>query len=336
MGNVLLYVLGAAFRYSASGYEFLQLRPEISTPTNSWKRLIEGVHLNKMGLSPYDGVLFHETPIMLQLYTVMENILVHRSLLVFIVLDLLTCLLVSEAGYYGAALMLQQQKRIKGDVHPESGSLLHSSNLINVLPKHIAIFYLLNPFLILNCAARTTVVWNNFFLAAALLALTQNNRFLGTLAISIAAYETMYPIILIFPLTIHLATIEGQQGRSVTSSVVETMVYTLLWLSCLLGLSHQLSGGSWTFLQATYGFIVTVPELTPNMGIYWYFFTEMFEHFRSFFLGTFQLNLLMYCIPLSIRLYQPLGCWWPQQYWRLCSGSSGYTTTLRTPTIISP
>ena len=62
---------------------------------------------------------------------------------------------------------------LAGDVHPESGSLLHSSNLINVLPKHIAIFYLLNPFLILNCAARTTVVWNNFFLAAALLALTQ-------------------------------------------------------------------------------------------------------------------------------------------------------------------
>jgi GPI-anchor transamidase subunit U len=27
----------------------------------------------------------------------------------------------------------------------------------------------------------------------------------------------------------------------------------------------------------------------------------MFEHFRVFFLATFQLNLLMYCLPLSIR-----------------------------------
>ena len=27
----------------------------------------------------------------------------------------------------------------------------------------------------------------------------------------------------------------------------------------------------------------------------------MFEHFRVFFLATFQLNLCMYCLPLSIR-----------------------------------
>ena len=76
-----------------------------------------------------------------------------------------------------------------------------------------------------------------------------------------------------FMITVHcVVTIwiySGQQGRSVTSSVVETVVYTVFWLSCLLGLSYQLSGGSWTYLQATYGFIVTVPELTPNMGIYW-------------------------------------------------------------------
>ena len=31
-----------------------------------------------LGLSPYDGVLFHETPLLLHLYTCMENILVNR------------------------------------------------------------------------------------------------------------------------------------------------------------------------------------------------------------------------------------------------------------------
>ena len=96
-----------------------------------------------------------------------------------------------------------------GDVHPESGSLLHSSNLINVLPKHIAIFYLLNPMLIVNCAARTTTVWTNLCLAAALLGLTTANRGLATLAVCLAAYQSMYPIILIFPLAIHLATVKG-------------------------------------------------------------------------------------------------------------------------------
>lgn len=43
-------------------------------------------------------------------------------------------------------------------------------------------------------------------------------------------------------------------------------------------------------------------DLTPNMGLFWYFFTEMFEHFRIFFLWVFQLNAFFYCIPLTIKL----------------------------------
>jgi len=303
MGNVLLYALGAAFRYSVSGVNFVQHRPEISNPTNSWKRLIEGVHLSQMGQSPYDGVLFHESPLLLQLYTCMEYILVDNSVLMSIILDLITCFIMSDAGYYAAALMLRHQKLDKGEVHPESGSLLLSSNLINVLPKHIAVFYMLNPFLIVNCAARTTTLWNNLFLALALLGLTLNNRWLGTLAVSLAAYQTMYPIILIFPLAIHFASCEGSEKKSYVRSVLETFMYTAFWLAALLYASFLVTG-SWAFINSTYGFILTVPELTPNMGIYWYFFTEMFEHFRSFFLGTFQLNMLMYCIPLSIRFWR--------------------------------
>jgi len=37
------------------------------------------------------------------------------------------------------------------------------------------------------------------------------------------------------------------------------------------------------------------------MGIFWYFFTEMFDHFRTFFLWTFQINLFVYVVPLSIK-----------------------------------
>ena len=47
---------------------------------------------------------------------------------------------------------------------------------------------------------------------------------------------------------------------------------------------------------------LTIPDLTPNIGLFWYFFTEMFEHFREFFLWTFQINAFIYIIPLSITL----------------------------------
>ncbi len=42
----------------------------------------------------------------------------------------------------------------------------------------------------------------------------------------------------------------------------------------------------WTLLtEAT---SLTLPDLTPNPGLWWYFFTEMFDHFRPFFLMVFS------------------------------------------------
>ena len=46
---------------------------------------------------------------------------------------------------------------------------------------------------------------------------------------------------------------------------------------------------------------LTVSDLTPNVGMWWYFFTEMFDHFRPFFLGVFQLHNLIYLAPLCLR-----------------------------------
>src|SRR5437762_8349867 len=47
-----------------------------------------------------------------------------------------------------------------------------------------------------------------------------------------------------------------------------------------------------------------LPDLTPNVGLWWYFFIEMFDSFRSFFLCVFQLHLLIYVAPLCIRLHR--------------------------------
>lgn len=49
-------------------------------------------------------------------------------------------------------------------------------------------------------------------------------------------------------------------------------------------------------------------DLQPNIGLFWYFFAEMFEHFRTLFLYTFQMNAtVLYLMPLTIKLHrQPL------------------------------
>ncbi|KAM9534638.1 phosphatidylinositol glycan anchor biosynthesis class U protein [Salvelinus alpinus] len=47
---------------------------------------------------------------------------------------------------------------------------------------------------------------------------------------------------------------------------------------------------------------LSMPDLTPNIGLFWYFFAEMFEHFHLFFICVFQINVFFYTIPLSIKL----------------------------------
>ena len=40
-----------------------------------------------------------------------------------------------------------------------------------------------------------------------------------------------------------------------------------------------------------YVFILEVRDLQPNLGMYWYFFTEIFEQFRAFFLFVFHFQV---------------------------------------------
>ena len=64
---------------------------------------------------------------------------------------------------------------------------------------------------------------------------------------------------------------------------------------------------SFTFLHSLYITPLSLPDLTPNPGLWWYFFTEMFDAFRSFFLGVFWLHMLAYSVPFTVRLRaQPL------------------------------
>jgi GPI transamidase subunit PIG-U. len=51
-------------------------------------------------------------------------------------------------------------------------------------------------------------------------------------------------------------------------------------------------------------FSLNVPDLRPNVGLFWYFFTEMFENFRLLFIYAFQINAaLLYLVPLTLRLH---------------------------------
>lgn len=44
-----------------------------------------------------------------------------------------------------------------------------------------------------------------------------------------------------------------------------------------------------------------ITDLTPNIGLSWYFFIEMFDHFRDFFLAVFTLHLVSYVAPVTLK-----------------------------------
>jgi len=293
--DLVIYGVAVAVRLWL-GSDEVSLRPEISTPLNSWRRLTEGVYMYMNGQSPYQGVVFHETPLALFVFSLVQTQTEIISRLLFIIGDLISCVILSKLGEIVVRQRILDQEKNRSRVHDEARSIMASISSVISTPRLMTVAYLLNPYVILNCAARTTTVWSNLLLATFLLSLVNCWQVAACISLALATYQSLYPGLLIVPLILQLC----QQSPSPTKTAITTLGFFFCTFGSLLFLSAEIYG-DWTFLNSTYGFILTVPELTPNMGIFWYFFTEMFDHFRSLFVWTFQLNLVMYVAPLSIK-----------------------------------
>jgi len=298
LNDLVIYGIAVLLRLWVGGPSCTAgLRPEVVTPLNSWKRLVEGVAIHRTGNSPYQGVIFHETPLAIVAFSEVAQGFEKLVTWLFIIGDLLSALLLHKLAQATVHQRLEQQKLSKSQVHKESKGLLASFSTIVTVPRLMTVFFLLNPYIILNCAARTSTVWTNLGFASFLLCLVSKRKVLGCLSLALITYQTLYPIMLIVPFILSLCKGKENDHRRI---VFSTVFIFLTFLFVLLYISAEICG-DWSFLSATYGFILSVPELTPNMGIFWYFFTEMFDHFRTFFLWTFQINLFVYVVPLSIK-----------------------------------
>lgn len=130
------------------------------------------------------------------------------------------------------------------------------------------------------------------------------------LALALAAYLSLYPALLLPPLILlcHDETVRANGSKSsLSNSALKQLSFFAGSLAWFMTMSYALTGQSWEFLRSTYGVHLLLPDLTPNVGLWWYFFIEMFDSFREFFLGVFWLHLMGYVGGLSFRLRtQPL------------------------------
>jgi len=169
--------------------------------------------------------------------------------------------------------------------------------------------YLFNPLLLASCIGRPTSVFTNTLVLLATASATQGHSTNLIFALSLASYLSLHPILLFPPLVILCYDAQLRRSNKVINGYSFAIGHTLGITAVIGGLLYLsfLITGSWQFLQSTYGVALLLPDLTPNSGLWWYFFTEMFDSFREFFLGVFWLHMASYVAGLSFRLRaQPL------------------------------
>ncbi|WVO20735.1 uncharacterized protein IAS62_002035 [Cryptococcus decagattii] len=158
--------------------------------------------------------------------------------------------------------------------------------------------YLLNPYSLLTCIARSTTALDNAVLLGALSAAATGNATFSLISLAVAAHTSFYPIVLLAPIIILLGQTDTKQTKK--ALVLQSLLLFVTSTIAIGVFNFLILGDSW--IWKSLGTILEVTNLTPNVGMWWYFFTEMFDHFRTFFLGVFQLHTVIYISPICIRM----------------------------------
>ncbi|OBZ81750.1 Phosphatidylinositol glycan anchor biosynthesis class U protein [Choanephora cucurbitarum] len=253
-------------------------RVELVTPITSFKRLTEGVYLYNHNVPPYEGDVFHQPPLLLCFFSLVMMLPSVIIPLLFSSVDLLIA--------YALAMITQ----LKQTQDQQKSKLKDEAKTTPISPFTVSTLYLFNPLTILSCTAKSTLLFTNLAIVMALLSSLRNRPKTAMFWIALASYLSFYPVMLVPAFLIML-----QSPRPLLFFILSVVVF--------LGLSFLVTQ-SWDFFTATYGIILFVSDLTPNIGMFWYFFIEIFDQFRSFFMVVFQFHTFIFTIPICIKLHQ--------------------------------
>ncbi|KRY21756.1 Phosphatidylinositol glycan anchor biosynthesis class U protein [Trichinella patagoniensis] len=285
--------------------EFLETRVEISTPFNSWIRVKEAFALQNAGFSPYAGDAVHCNPILLIMFNFIDRSASWFTPFLFCLLDIIAAFLLSNATYLYRLKKQSTENLQKSQFAPNTKHLLLNENentkmsQLIFCDKSTRLFfsYLFNPVVILSTVAKTTSTITNCLLSCVLFCFIQRKPVLCIFFLTMLLFVDVYFATLIIPVFLFIS----QDGHFDWKRVIYLNLFFLQCLGCFALLSY-LCFGDWSFLNSTIGAVLTLSDLTPNFGLYWYYFVEMFDHFRLFFLFVFHLCPFIYTIPLAINL----------------------------------
>lgn len=328
--TIIYFSLGISLRLLIANAfkDYLQSRVEITTPINSWKRAQEAVHLWDAGLNPYLGNIFHEFPLAILLYKFIEQYL--NRLFIFALVDCLTGLLLSEAIYKQSCRSATTEKS-DSEARKRARLVLCSYLLSPLAIASCAGFStsIFTNFLIATILLASTNRLSKFIILPLCSLLSCNNIHYSTLTI---------PTILILEYLktrneqnetredtskSNLSATRSKMGNKRTQSsaknaslafnidcyrtpdFIQNVIDSLrIWLvsiaTILICCFIMMNNNFWPFFKSTYLFTLKVQDLTPNIGMFWYFFTEVFETYLDFFTWIVQINAFIHALPITI------------------------------------
>lgn len=238
---------------------------EFSTPVTSYRSLAEGVYLLQNGLPVYNGGVVHHMPLLVALLSLFHS-------------DKLTSLLYAS---------------LDGLVAYQLISMAKCFTVKAVEPWIVGVLYLVNPLVLLSTISRSSVVFTNLAISTALLSALQDNISVAAIAIAVASYLSFYPLLLLVPMMAVL-----RSGR------LKALVITFITLAVLLCSSYKVNNDNWDYVRSTYGVLLTFSKIIPNLGLWWYIFIEMFEFFIPFFKAVFNLFVVSFILPFTLRFHK--------------------------------
>ncbi|KAG5867392.1 hypothetical protein JTB14_022930 [Gonioctena quinquepunctata] len=289
----------AALRYClmVSKYQWIIANHiEVSTPLNSWKRVSEGLFLLSNGINPYSGDLLHETPLSLYIYKNVLELFQGRTHLMFLTFDIITGLVLYFITQKFVSELYKEEEAAKISYAKDAVESFLKPEKLRMSPYYALLSFLFNPFTLLSCVGYSTTVFHNLYLSLALISMVQGVPIVCGIFLAFCISTSFYPMVLVIPVYLYFSYIHKSTVKGVISAL--TVVFTIVLVVAFC----TDYGKDFSYLRNVYGCILTVPDLQPNIGLFWYFFTEMFDHFRELFIYAFQINAsLLYLVPLSIK-----------------------------------
>jgi len=339
-------VVGVALRlllFLSGVTAYLEEHIEFTSPMTSQMQLREGLFLLYGGSSPYAGGTCHTPPLLLLLLAPLRDLGPWAQFVLVTLVDVMVAhLLRMLAEEYKRARVAAGRPWAEASVKPsalsaastgsDAARLAASAPEDVVSPTFVGLSYLLSPLNIACCLALSLQNIHHLLVCSALLLAGKGQ--VGSSAAMLALTFYVFPIsplLLLLPCAYlcfakRRGTLDSQQGQTLQYrksreetvvgmgffwfAVCFTIAVAVLFVS-LMAASVLLMDGSLDFLDASFFSWVTLQELTPNVGIFWYMFIEVFDRYRMLFLIVFHCHILFYLVPLHVRIgrHAPVGPW---------------------------